>query len=132
ADQPQDDVVQAELKRLAGTWAAVEFEAEGRKMSVKDLGGGAPLVQEYRGDRLMVKQGDKVMEEGTVRLDPAKSPKAMDVTGKRDGREVTLRAIYELTGDTLRVCYRPEGQPRPTEFKAEGQAMILTFKRQKP
>jgi uncharacterized protein (TIGR03067 family) len=132
-DPPKNDPVRAELKRLEGTWEAVEFEAEGRKMSAKDLAGGQPpMVQEYKGDRLLVKQGGKVVEEGTVKLDPTRAPKTMDLTGKQDGREATLRAIYELTGDTLRVCYRPEGRPRPTEFKAEGQAMILTLKRQKP
>ena len=43
------------------------------------------------------------------------------------------RAIYELSGDTLRVCYSPEGTDRPTELVTrEGSPWLLvTYKREK-
>jgi uncharacterized protein (TIGR03067 family) len=40
-----------------------------------------------------------------VKLDPAKKPRAMDVAGtKGPNKDKTIRAIYELTDTTLRVC----------------------------
>lgn len=41
-------------------------------------------------------------------------------------------AIYELDGDTLRVCYDLSGKARPSEFKtkAETQLLLFTYKRE--
>jgi hypothetical protein len=45
-----------------------------------------------------------------------------------------ILAIYEIDGDTLKVCYDLGGKNRPTEFKTkEGTALFLaTYKREKP
>ena len=44
-----------------------------------------------------------------------------------------LLAIYELNGDTLRVCYDLTGKARPSEFKTrKGELLFLaTYKRTK-
>jgi uncharacterized protein (TIGR03067 family) len=63
-----------------------------------------------------VKVGD-VVDKGTLKIDPAAKPKAMDIIGT-DGpnKGKTFLAIYELKGDTLRICYDLAGKARPTEF----------------
>ena len=44
---------------------------------------------------------------------------------------VTL-GIYEIDGDTLKVCFDPEGKKRPTEFKtASGSQTLVVHKRLK-
>ena len=40
--------------------------------------------------------------------------------------------IYEIDGDTLKVCFDPEGKKRPTEFKGEsGAQTLVVYKRVK-
>lgn len=58
-------------------------------------------------------------DRGTYTLDSATKPKSMTITGT-DGpnRGKTFPAIYELNGDTLRICYDLAGAKRPTEFKS--------------
>jgi uncharacterized protein (TIGR03067 family) len=77
--------------------------------------------------------GDMVVEAATQKLDPSKSPKTLDakVTDGPNKRVVYL-SIYEISGDTLKVCFDPEGKKRPTEFKAEsGSQTLVVHKRVK-
>src|SRR5262245_65584155 len=57
----------------------------------------------------------------TFKLDPAKKPKAMDVTyddGPNKGK--TNHAIYALQGDTLTICrHQQPARERPKEFTSE-------------
>jgi hypothetical protein len=50
-----------------------------------------------------------------------------------DDLETTRLGIYELNGDTLRICRAEAGEERPMEFKSkEGTQTILSVaKRQK-
>lgn len=58
-------------------------------------------------------------DRGTYTLDSAAKPKGMTVTGTEGpNRGRTFPAIYELSGDTLRICYDLSGAKRPTEFKS--------------
>ena len=45
----------------------------------------------------------------------------------------TYPAIYELKGDTLRICYDLSGAKRPAEFKslAGTQLYLVTYNRKK-
>ena len=73
-------------------------------------------------------------DKGTCALDTKSKPKGMTIKGV-DGPNAgkTYPAIYELKGDTLRICYDLSGVKRPTEFKtAAGTKLYLTtYKRQK-
>jgi hypothetical protein len=44
-----------------------------------------------------------------------------------------MLGIYEIDGDTLRVCFDPEGKKRPTEFKSASgsQTFVNVHKRAK-
>lgn len=70
---------------------------------------------------------------GTYLLDVNAQPKSMVITGTEgpnQGR--TFPAIYELTGDTLRICYDLSGAQYPSEFKtlAGTQLYLVTYHRQ--
>ena len=56
---------------------------------------------------------------------------ATDTEGEDVGKVV--KAIYEITGDTMRVCYALDDSGRPTEFATkEGSPFLLvTYKREK-
>jgi uncharacterized protein (TIGR03067 family) len=112
-----------ESKALQGTWVPETAEFAG-KMFPKNF----KLV--LKGDTYTV-QNDK----GTVKLSATAKPKEMDITGT-DGpnKGRTFLAIYELDGDTLKICYDLAGKVRPTEFKTTvgTQLFLVTYKREKP
>ena len=123
-DDPNDcDAVQ-------GTWLASAAEL-----------GGKPFPEEVRKSiKLTLKDGKytvtvgKNPDQGTVKLDSSAKPKALDISGTEGpNKGKTFLAIYELDGDTLKICYDLSGKARPTEFKtAEGtQQFLVTYKREK-
>ncbi len=117
----QEDAVQKEMKRLQGTWAV--------ESAVKD-GKDFDRIKEDRlviaGDRITVKSKDKD-HGGTYKLDLSKKPAAIDFMPE-DANEKTVQAIYELKGDTLKLCFAEPDTERPTEFKAEeGSRRILVI-----
>ena len=73
-------------------------------------------------------------DRGTYTLDPTGKPKGMTVTGT-DGpnRGKTFPCIYELQGDTLRICYDLSGMKRPTEFKSSAgtKLYLVTYTRKR-
>jgi uncharacterized protein (TIGR03067 family) len=56
---------------------------------------------------------------------------ANDTEGSDVGK--IIKAIYEIIGDTMRVCYATEGGGRPTELATkEGvPSLLITYKREK-
>ena len=107
--------------------------------SVAELGGQAFPDQVLKTMKLVVK-GDaytvtvgEATDKGTVKLDAAAKPKAIDIVGT-DGpnKGKTILAIYKRDGDTLKVCYDLSGKKRPTEFKTTKgtQLFLVTYKRE--
>jgi uncharacterized protein (TIGR03067 family) len=120
-----------EYERFTGTWKIESMEVEGKKQP-EDLLKGFRLV--IKGDQFTASQGD-VMYKGNFKVDVGKKPKTIDITftdGPEKGK--TLAGIYELNGDTYKVCLDPNGKDRPKEFATkEGSAHVLeVFKREKP
>ena len=73
-------------------------------------------------------------DRGTYTLDSASEPKGMSITGTEGpNRGKTFPAIYELDGDTLRICYDLSGAKRPAEFKsvAGTKLYLVTYGRKK-
>jgi uncharacterized protein (TIGR03067 family) len=114
---------------MQGTWLPSAAELAGQKFPDK-VRKTIKLV--VKGDKYTVTVGTEV-DQGTVKLKPLAKPKALDITGT-DGlnKGKTILAIYELNGDTLRVCYDLSGKSRPTEFKtkADTQLFLVTYKRE--
>ena len=119
-----------DLKAMEGTWKVESAEANGKKVESDEL---KEIVVKITGDRYEVKVKDK-LDAGTLKLDETQKPKSMDATDTEglDAGKV-VKAIYELSGDTLRVCYAIEGGERPTEFatKEGSPVLMLTYKREK-
>ena len=114
ADDKAD--LQKEIRKFQGTWTFESCEAGGKKLPASELKG---LVLTFVGNKHTVKKGDDVIQVGTQKLDPSKSPKAIDVTlteGVNKG--AVMLGIYEFNGDTLRVCFDATGKKRPTQFNS--------------
>ena len=116
---------------LQGVWLPSTAELAG-KMFPDEVRKSIKLV--IKDDKYTTTVGEAV-DQGTVKLNPSAKPKEMDVTGT-DGpnKGKTFLAIYELDGDTLRICYDLSGKNYPTEFKTkEGtQLFLVAYKREKP
>jgi RNA polymerase sigma-70 factor (ECF subfamily) len=129
SDRSKDE----EKKKLQDTWYTVSVESHGMKVPAERiLAKDVRLVVE--GERWTLKEtrGD-ADKEFTVRLDPGKKPKALDIvylTGENKGK-ISL-GICELDGGTLRVCLGEPGDPRPTKFDGGGTYTLEVFKREKP
>ena len=116
---------------LQGTWKPSTGELAGMKFPDETL---KTITLMIKDDKYKVTVGMQV-DQGTVKLNPKAKPKEMDITGTEGpNKGKTILAIYELDGDTLRICYDLGGKNHPTEFKTrEGtQLFLVTYKREKP
>lgn len=124
ADATADD-----WKALTGTWKvdAATFNGDDATALFKE----AVLTIE-EGKYKLAFMG--MTDAGTLKVDPAKKPKQMTITGT-DGpsKGKTLPAIYEVNGDTLKICYALDGKDPPAGFKstAETKTLLVTYKRDK-
>ena len=72
---------------------------------------------------------------GTIKIDLTKKPKTEDATQTSEGENEhkTTLSIYEIEGDTLKICSAEPRKDRPTEFSSKpGSGHFLrVFKREK-
>jgi len=115
---PADDKaeLEKEARKFKGAWTFESSVTGGDELPADHL---KMFVVTFEGDKHTVKKGDEVIQVGTQKLDPSKSPKTIDVTMVEGPHKGTVMlGIYEIDGDTLKVCFDPEGKTRPTEFKS--------------
>src|SRR5262245_22310591 len=129
ADDKAD--VEKELKKFQGTWTFESVEVGGKEVPADTFKG---ITVTFAGDKYTVKKGDEVIQAATQKLDPSKSPKTLDVTvAEGPNKGIVILGIYEISGDTLKVCFDPEGKQRPTQVKgASGSQTLVVHKRVKP
>jgi uncharacterized protein (TIGR03067 family) len=119
ADEKAD--LEKEVRKFQGTWTIESSETGGMKLPADQLKG---FIVTFEGNRHTVKNGDEVIQVGTQKLDPTKSPKTIDVTmTEGPSKGAVMLGIYEFDGDTLKACFDPQGKKRPTEFKSASGSM---------
>jgi uncharacterized protein (TIGR03067 family) len=120
-----------DLEQLQGTWTVVSMEREGEPIPAEQLEGRTCV---YEKDAFTLKSGDQPRRRGIVTLDPSRKLKAIN-TWDLDGpyTDATVPGIYELAGDTLRLCFSRPGAERPTEFstKSGGGLLMVVYQRKK-
>jgi uncharacterized protein (TIGR03067 family) len=127
-----DETIAKELQAFKGTWTMSSKEEDGKKFSeeeIKDIIGTGNGLGKFS-----VRRGDKIIGEATVKVDPTKKPKGIDVTfteGKYKGK--TALGIYEIESDTFRVCINLIGDERPAAFSAKAGSghTLVVYKRNK-
>jgi uncharacterized protein (TIGR03067 family) len=116
---------------LDGTWVPSSAEIAGKKLPAGAIASWKLVVKDAQYTFTSNEQTDK----GTVKVDRAAKPMTMDILGV-DGpnKGKTILAIFELNGDSLKVCYDVGGQKRPAEFqtKEETSLFLVHYKRQEP
>ena len=117
-----------DTKALEGAWTPIKAELAGQAWPDTLLKTINLKLHNGEYDITVAGQPDK----GTYTIDPSTKPKSMIITGT-DGpnKGKTFLAIYELEGDTLRVCYDLSGKQRPAQFKtaAETKLYLVTYNR---
>jgi uncharacterized protein (TIGR03067 family) len=119
------------MKQMDGTWKPQTAELAGQKYPQKILDTMKLVI---KGEGYLVEVGGHT-DEGRTKIDPAKSPRTIDITGTKGPNEgKTFLAIYELDGDELKVCYDLSGKSRPTEFatKPDTPLFLVHYRRVKP
>jgi uncharacterized protein (TIGR03067 family) len=114
----------ADLQALQGKWIVESFDYNGNPVDVMQGD-----VREFKEEKytLAPKVGDAI--SGTAKVDSAKNPKEIDL--EINGR--TLKGIYALDGDSLRMCYTLNGAERPIELvsKPDSGIVLVVHKRAK-
>jgi uncharacterized protein (TIGR03067 family) len=115
---------------IQGTWTVVSREFVGKKTPEKELKAMKVTIKE---GTITLDDGEK-KEKHAYKLDPSKTPKAIDLANTGIEQKETTPAIYELDGDALKICWsEKDPDHRPTKFagdEASGQTMIV-LKREK-
>jgi uncharacterized protein (TIGR03067 family) len=87
--------------------------------------------RETRGDVTTVLAGPQVMLKATFVLDePNGAIDYVNLAGSSKGKKQA--GIFDLQGDTLRICMAAPGKPRPTEFassKKDGRSFTVWRKK---
>ena len=125
------DPPMTDLDRLQGTWILVAMEREGEPVPAEDLNKGNAV---YEQNRITLREGERVRRRGIVTLDASRKPKAIN-TWDRDGpyEDQTVPGIYELDGDTLKLCFGRPGSERPKEFSTKaGPGVLFCIYKRKP
>ncbi len=112
------DDAKGELKKMDGVWQGKSAEMAGKKLP-------EPALKEIK---LEMKDGAYTVgnDHGTVKVDPSKSPKTMDIKGvEGPNKGKTFLCIYELDGDKLKVCYDLSGKSRPKKFETKEKTQLF-------
>jgi uncharacterized protein (TIGR03067 family) len=119
-----------DAKAIQGNWKPVKAELAGQPMTDAVLKSISLKLENGKYEVFVGAHPDR----GTYTIDADTKPKSMSVTGT-EGPNIgkTFPAIYELNGDTLRICYDLSGAKRPTEFKsvAGTKLYLVTYNRKK-
>jgi len=132
ADGRQAGAAPRDADRIQGAWVPVSILIDGQQLDKDELGEIKVLI---KGDGYTVTNAGQVADRGSFTLDPAKKPKAIDSTpaqGPDKGK--SMPGIYELGGDTLKLCVARPGKERPADFasKAGSDQVFYVLKRAKP
>jgi uncharacterized protein (TIGR03067 family) len=123
-EQSKEDSV-----RIQGKWVVISAEEAGRP--IKDSIGDTFTLEKNKWTVKHDKRGDRPEEDsesGTFQLDPKKTPKQIDLTSDRAEVNGAVKGIYELDGDTLKICIgdAPE-EGRPTKFATDPKRKKLAL-----
>ncbi len=126
-EDPKDEAVKKEMRKLEGVWRVVS--ADGQKVTQEQ---SKNYTLSIAGNKYIIKKMGKIVYEGTVRIDASKRPKTIDVTKTSGEFPGTVRmGIYQIDGESLKICYGLPCSDRPTEFKGGSAAALVVFKREK-
>ncbi len=119
-----------DAQAVQGSWRPITAELAGKPMPEAVIKTISLKLDKGKYEVFVGKHPDR----GTYTIDPISKPKSMTITGTEGPNQgKTFPAIYELKGDTLRICYDLSGTKRPITFAtvAGTQLYLVTYQRAK-
>jgi uncharacterized protein (TIGR03067 family) len=113
-----------DAKKLGGTWVV---ESTSREKELANPWKGGQFV--FAGDTVTVKLPGEKEQTFTFTVDPAKVPKVMDFAPQKNSKQAPWALIYELDGDSLRLCVA-YGDKRASTFTNK-DGLVVVLKRKK-
>ena len=114
------DAKNAEDQKLQGTWQVLRQEYDGNDVNTEEtrvvISPGKIIIKDKRGERTI-----------PYTLDPSMKPKTIDLTLPSNGTAIPCIGIYQLDGDTLKICFGEKGQARPTEWTSPKGSRLTLF-----
>jgi uncharacterized protein (TIGR03067 family) len=111
--------------KLQGEWVVVEQQYAGKKMGQR---GGQTTTLTIERDVWTFSTKGNVNSKWAVRLDPAASPRAVDLKNTDRMAEVAILGIYRLDGRKLTFAYEANGK-RPTAFDTSDGSWLMLLER---
>jgi uncharacterized protein (TIGR03067 family) len=128
APAPAEDKKKDEEK-IQGAWTIVSLEENGNKVPEDKVKAMKVTIKD---NVLALSDGSKE-EKVKFKIDASKKPKSIDFF--MEGEEGQMQGIYELEGDTLKMCWHKEGKEskRPNEFSSKSGSghSLVVLKREK-
>jgi uncharacterized protein (TIGR03067 family) len=122
---PGDEAVGDAMKAIQGKWEVYQVSTDGRRETEEQVK-ARKMSFEFKGNRHVIRAYGGVDEDGTFALDPARSPKRLDLAAKPG--TVSTKAIYELDGDALRIAYFLFSEERPAGFEENKEKKVLVLR----
>jgi uncharacterized protein (TIGR03067 family) len=117
-----------ELESLKGTWKLVSEVASGQNIPADPM-----EIFIFTGDNVVNKVGPKVTDEFTIKVNPTKTPKEIDLIPLKDpNKGVSCPGIYKVEKNELTICVNFNANAkRPTAFESTNTNgnIILTMKK---
>ncbi|HEV3081763.1 MAG TPA: TIGR03067 domain-containing protein [Gemmataceae bacterium] len=116
AEASKEDQRKKDQETIQGDWAQQSMVVDGARVPDDEA---QALFRSMKDDKYTIYQFKKVIGKGTFKLDASRKPKTIDATTTAGGRSLTLLGVYELDGDSLKLCFAPPGKPRPSDFTSK-------------
>jgi uncharacterized protein (TIGR03067 family) len=123
APGPKDKEKDKTPQKLDGAWVVEKIEGKGDKKE-------GEVTFTFADGKISIKAGGRDRaEDAAYTADAAKKPAEIDI---KPGKGQDVLGIYEIDGDTLKICFSAGGA-RPTEFKADegSRTILVVLKRSK-
>lgn len=115
--------------QLRGTWKYTQIVNAGRETPA-EMFNKAPTVT-FDGDKMIRKEGGKVVDTWTFKTDTTQNPKRMTITMGEPGKEKDYHHYYTIEGDKLTTCHANKSFSNPFNTKVEPGAYFVVYTRAK-
>jgi RNA polymerase sigma factor (sigma-70 family) len=130
-DPKKDPVPKDDMESIQGAWRGVTMHIPGQAPVPGDT-----ITFKFTGDKVTIDcnlvPGQPFNPTFFFRLNSKADPKTLDMFSLDENKKEVLGmiGIYELDGDTLRLCTVLDNGQRPEQFVAKDAQMIWEFKRE--